>query len=1321
MGAGTNGAAGMRWAWAVVGAVILGTGIAAHAQAPGNPYSYERASGFEYFTSGTKKGLLKIERVEPNNPQLCVETEYDYDASGNRIRATTRNCAGASGEAVFTTRGSSSAFETKTVTVAGQSVTIPAGAFATTSTNALNQSETKAYDPRFGAVTSLTGPNQLATSWVYDDWGRKTEERRADGTKTLMYYCVVGSTTDALNSSGCHSGNVVAAEAPPDAYAFVYSESRDASGAKMGAFTRAYSDRAGRELRSVTESFDGSGQNKGVIVVDTVYNAQGAKVMATAPYFLGSGSSTVAGSSDRGVTATEYDVLGRPTAIYTIDPKGTRGARSFGTFGSWTYAQQTISYDGLTVTTTNDKDQARKEEKNANGEVVRVTDATGAQLVHQRDAFGNLVATKDALQNIVRIAYDIRGRKVELSDPDAGLSKYGYDALGQLKWQQTAKQTASTKTMMDYDVLGRLTKRVEPEYTSNWVYDNCAKGVGKLCSTSTTHGVSRTTVYDSLGRPETSTTTISSGSGFATGKTFTSKVAYDATTGRVTSQTYPTGVQVGYGYTARGFLETVKLMTAATVKPLPNAQGARAADKVLAAGAVLWTAKQVNAWGKLEQQLYGNGITGTAAFEAATGRVTDLKAGTNDFVQNQSYVWDSLNNLQSRTDHNGDTSNGVSTGAVGETFEYADGLNRLTKYTVNAPAMPGLTRAVELKYNALGMLLSKSDVGNYRYNAQGGAKPHALQSVTYLNGSTTNYTFDANGNLETASAGKYRSVSYTSFNLPDSNSGIQGPAGTSKYTWQYDENHARILETQVTSAGTRTTWNLHPDKQGGLGFESETAPNGTISNRHYISAGGQAIAVLVTTGAITGTAPSVIVKLEYWHKDHLGSLVATTDHEGTVTQRYAYDPFGKRRQVNGTYDEFGNIVVDWSTDRNYGTDRGFTGHEHLDDIGLIHMNGRIFDPALGVFLQPDPMVQEPFDLQNYNRYGYCYNNPLTCTDPSGYSFSLKRFLAGAVIDFFVPGLGSLIMAREVARSKIGYQIGAIAIGIFCGPNPVCNGVLRAGWEALAGHGVEQAIRAGVFAAVSTFVNGQIGDLTSGTPVLNVAAHAAWGCVEGKLQGGSCGAGARAGAVGPLLLDGVGTGNIFVDTMIHAAVGGIASVAGGGKFWQGAQTAAFAYLFNEVVHNVSANRAAGIKFEAAVVDDLIEQGYKVARNVELKFVAASGELTTAIADYMYLKEGEIILGEVKYGLNAKLSAGQKVVYEALIAGKDIGIDSGALERAGISPQAYKTAMARFELVVSELGGRAARQALIKWGFRAVKFASIPIQIGLELATFSKAAE
>ena len=219
------------------------------------------------------------------------------------------------------------------------------------------------------------------------------------------------------------------------------------------------------------------------------------------------------------------------------------------------------------------------------------------------------------------------------------------------------------------------------------------------------------------------------------------------------------------------------------------------------------------------------------------------------------------------------------------------------------------------------------------------------------------------------------------------------------YTWVYDESHARLTESHQDASGTRKTWYLHPDNAGGLAFETEIAPSGAISNRHYLMVDGRVVGVLVSTSTALPSvgsnpmappalscAPNCIslVKVEYWHKDDLGSLITTTDHTGAVTQRYAYDPFGKRRYTGGSYDTFGNVDYDWSPTLASGTDRGFTGQEQLDDVGLVHMNGRIFDPTLGVFLQADPHVTDPGNLQNFNRYGYCLNNPMSCMDPTGF-------------------------------------------------------------------------------------------------------------------------------------------------------------------------------------------------------------------------------------------------------------------------------------------------------------------------------------------------
>ncbi len=123
----------------------------------------------------------------------------------------------------------------------------------------------------------------------------------------------------------------------------------------------------------------------------------------------------------------------------------------------------------------------------------------------------------------------------------------------------------------------------------------------------------------------------------------------------------------------------------------------------------------------------------------------------------------------------------------------------------------------------------------------------------------------------------------------------------------------------------------------------------------------------------------------------------TTDHLGSICK--IYNAAGTK-QFDATYDAWGKQTVNV----NYiGITRGYTGHEHWNQFGLIDMNGRFYDPVVGRFLSPDPYVQSPTNPQNYNRYSYCLNNPLKYTDPNGESAVLTAAIIGAVIGTYIGG------------------------------------------------------------------------------------------------------------------------------------------------------------------------------------------------------------------------------------------------------------------------------------------------------------------------------
>ena len=134
-----------------------------------------------------------------------------------------------------------------------------------------------------------------------------------------------------------------------------------------------------------------------------------------------------------------------------------------------------------------------------------------------------------------------------------------------------------------------------------------------------------------------------------------------------------------------------------------------------------------------------------------------------------------------------------------------------------------------------------------------------------------------------------------------------------------------------------------------------------------------------------------------------------TDEDGNVEgDRYSFDPFGRRRNGDDWTDTLTNLA-------NPDTTMGYAGHESLDDVDIVHMNGRIYDPFLGRVLSADPLVPAPHDMQNFNRYSYVFNNPLSLTDPSGFLASGGWYTFGGgwqVTSTFYPG-GVTVSARWV--------------------------------------------------------------------------------------------------------------------------------------------------------------------------------------------------------------------------------------------------------------------------------------------------------------------
>ncbi len=806
--------------------------------------------------------LLMQETIEPDRAEPFKRiTAYARDAYGNITQATV--CATDFNNCTPGAAGPSN-LPFRTVSTVYDAY----GQFPQILTNAAGERESYVYERSSGQKLSLTGPNNLTTRWFYDGFGKILKEIRADTTRTVNTYKWCADDCPQYGR---------------------YSVTTESTGSVP---VTDYFDTLGRKLRARSVSFDGS-----AILTDTVYNQLGQVAQVSEPYFEGD---TVYW------TYSEYDAIDR---VVMLTPPLTPAVST--------------DYNGLTTTmrrTVNGVLRTESETKNIIGRTVNVTNAAGTMLLYGYDSQGNLKTTETAGRADTRITvtHDLLGRKTSMIDPDMGAWSYQYNGYGELISQANALNQVVT---LEYDRLGRMVKRTEPEGVSTWVYGNSISlhNVGKLVSVSGPNGLTTKNLeYDSFSRLLNTTTRITVApyidQSYQTGQ------RYDGA-GRVETVIYPVvnggRFQTVNRYNVYGHLEKVTSPTQSTV---------------------YWQAQQMNARGQLELVQLGNGVSVANTYRPETGWLDGILVDGENLIYHMSYETDEVGNIQLRTDRRQNLT---------ESFDY-DVLDQLTHSSI-AGGTASYT-AKDYQYDVLGNLSFKTGVGTYQYgSACGSTKPHA---VCQAGGSS--YIYNANGSL---TSGGGRTVSYTSFNLPYQ--------FNTSATFHYDAERLRVFK--VTGA-VKTAYIGLTDAGNAL-YEHEL--HGSLQkHRHFIYAGGKALAVhTIQTGAASGT------QTEYLHRDHLGSVEAVSDSAGNAVAYFSYDAWGNPRNANWT---------DGTVTSNAPGNLGFTGHEMIPEAGLVHMNGRVYDPLLGKFLSADPNVQFEKDVRSYNRYGYVQNNPLKFTDPTGF-------------------------------------------------------------------------------------------------------------------------------------------------------------------------------------------------------------------------------------------------------------------------------------------------------------------------------------------------
>lgn len=753
---------------------------------------------------------------------------------------------------------------------------------------------------------------------------------------------------------------------------------------------------------------------------------------------------------------------------------------------------------------------------------------------------GLVTSTTNPLNQTKTIITSPVGRNTQVLDNDNNSLTYSYDAQGN---RTHVTDPDGNVIQMSYDLFGRKTQTVDPDLgTITYNYNQFdellseldAKGqvtelkydsLGRLVQRLETEGTT-TWIYDTQPNGVGMLSQVENSAGYAHSFTYDNLSRVLSETEVINGEAYTTS----FTYDALGRIATMTYPTGFTVRHVYNQYFYLSEVRRLDNDQLIWRADSYNSQGQLLQATLGNGLVTTYTYDEVQDYLTDILTtdGVND-IQDLSFSFNDIGHLTSRSDNKR---------SLTENFQY-DNLSRLTEASIVGGT------SLSMQYDVLGNLTYKSDVGTYTYG-ENGAGPHAVTSIATVN----------SGVCIPSALVDY---SYTSFDKVKTL-----VRGQNRLLIDYGADHQRIVQRQYKGDLLQRT-KIHV----GSHYEKDITDQLT-KEIHYIRAGDGVVATYTMES-------NGLNKMHYWHKDHLGSLHVITDDMKGVTDEMSYDAWGKRRSPDWTPLPDPPSVF---------SDRGFTGHEHIDLFGLINMNGRVYDPVLGRFISPDPAIQDITDLQNLNRYSYVLNNPLSYTDPSGYffkslfkaikkivksvfSFVKKHIVTIASIAIGVATGGAFLALAGLKLATLG---GAFVSAAGFGFGSTVGGTLLSGGS--FGDAIKSGLKAAVisgFTAVATFGVGSIAEKIASTSQIaaygfKVVAHGVVQGVAEEARGGQFEHGFIAGAfsagAGPFL-DVTTEGNPGLSIIADAAIGGTAAELGGGKFANGAVSGAFIRIFNDL--------------------------------------------------------------------------------------------------------------------------------------------------------------
>lgn len=593
------------------------------------------------------------------------------------------------------------------------------------------------------------------------------------------------------------------------------------------------------------------------------------------------------------------------------------------------------------TTTENDNFKSKITTKNAIGQIVTVTDYPNGGTINYYYNPDGNLKSTNYNGVITSLEYDGWGRKTKLIDPSAGTYQYQYNNFGE------------------------ITKEITPKGETSYILDALGKVIQKNIIGLNGDPTNSKTIYtyNSITTLLTNIRYDDIAAGFYDEYTY----SYDSYRRLYASTENKFGNFYSRVTIFDSFGRPEKEAYVATASGKQSGRWIRNSYKnglpwqIIddSTNKILWQTNVTNANGKINSAKFGNDITITNNYDTfGFPREIDHTKNTNNIMYLETLFEPIRGNLVEK-------SNGMF-GFFLEEFQY-DALDRLSTYTDKNGAQ------VTQTYDNLGRI-NTSPIGTHNYEVSGKVFQNSSVSLTpeadayYQSRNGLDIIYNSfKSPINIIEQGKDK-LSFT-YNLNNDRSSMY-------YGGLQDDKYSRPLRKHYSADGTM-----------------EIKENIVTGNTEFITyIGGDAYSAPIILKS-DGTTQ----KYYYLHRDYQSSILAITDENGAIIEKRRFDVWGNIVEIK---DGAGNNLNQLTF-----IDRGYTGHEHLQGVALIHMNGRLYDPMAHRFLQPDNNIQDPYNTQNYNRYSYVLNNPSKYTDPTG-EFAWLPTLIGALFNSYATGVQS---------------------------------------------------------------------------------------------------------------------------------------------------------------------------------------------------------------------------------------------------------------------------------------------------------------------------